>query len=201
LVAHADGIEVVDALAPLLDRFDLIGVDMPIGLPDTPLRAADREARRFLAHRRSTVFDVPTRAVLAATSHTEANATSRRLYGRGISVQAFHLFPRIREVDALDAAALARQLVEIHPECAFARMAGAPLPPKRSAAGRDARLALVEAFVGLQVRDSRLPGARSDDVLDACAVLWSARRFAAGTAVTFGDGSYDARGLPMRIVS
>ena len=38
-------------------------------------------------------------------------------------------------------------------------------------------------------------------MLDAHAVLWSVRRFVAGTAVTFGDGERDARGLPMRIVS
>jgi hypothetical protein len=38
-------------------------------------------------------------------------------------------------------------------------------------------------------------------VLDACAVLWSAERFARGDHVTLGDGSVDALGLPMRILS
>ncbi len=35
--------------------------------------------------------------------------------------------------------------------------------------------------------------------LDACAAAWSARRIAAGTAESLGDGSRDSRGRPMRI--
>ena len=37
-------------------------------------------------------------------------------------------------------------------------------------------------------------------LLDACAVLWSVHRYAAGEHRTFGDGAVDARGLPMRVV-
>jgi Protein of unknown function (DUF429) len=33
-----------------------IGVDIPIGLPETPLREADRAAREFVGERRSSVF-------------------------------------------------------------------------------------------------------------------------------------------------
>jgi predicted RNase H-like nuclease len=43
------------------------------------------------------------------------------------------------------------------------------------------------------------PGARLDDVLDALAVAWSARRWARGAAEVLGN-ERDARGRPMRIV-
>ena len=96
-------------------------------------------------------------------------------------------------------ARLSPTLVEIHPDCAFARMAGRPLPAKRSARGRDDRVRLVEQCFGAVPIAAR--GAQEHDVLDAWAVLWSARRYAAGTHVTFGDGETDDAGLPMRIVS
>ena len=201
LVAHHGGIELVTALTTLLARFTLIGIDMPIGLPDDGDRAADRDARRFLGARHSTVFSVPPRAVLAHSTYAAANDACRRSHGRGLTVQCFNLFPKMREVDALAAHVVRDRLVEIHPECAFARMAGAPLPPKRTAEGRQQRGALVRTLLGIDVEDVHTPGAATHDVLDAYAVLWSARRFAAGTAVTFGDGAVDARGLPMRIVS
>ena len=199
VVASAHGIEVVTALASLLDRFDLVGIDMPVGLPASWERAADAQARRFLTGRASTVFPVPPRPLLAHASYADANAASRAAYGKGLTQQTFNLFPKLREVDALADDALRHRIVEIHPECAFARMGGAPLAPKRTPEGRAARRALVTEHVGLD--PGRVRGAEEHDVLDACAVLWSARRHALGDAVTFGDGTLDERGLPMRIVS
>ena len=199
VVAHAGGVEIVATLAPLLDRFDVIGIDMPIGLPASWRRVADVEARRFLTGRGSTVFPVPPRALLAHTAYADANAASRRAFGQGLTRQTFNLFPKLREVDAQDDETLRHVLVEIHPECAFARLAGAPLPPKRSPEGRRIRRALAHRVLGLD--PPRPTGAAEHDVLDACAVLWSARRYAAGASVAFGGGEVDERGLPMRIVS
>ncbi len=53
----------------LLPRQTLIGVDMPIGLPDrveTGGRAPDRAARLLVGQRRSSVFPVPSRAAVYA---------------------------------------------------------------------------------------------------------------------------------------
>ena len=201
VVATRTECRVVEHLDDTAAAFAVIGVDMPIGLPETPPRSSDGAARRFLAPRGSTIFPTPPRALVHHTDYATANAASKERFGCGLSRQAFGLFPKMREVDALAAAVVRDRLVEIHPECAFARMAGAPLPPKRTAEGRQLRGALVRTLVGIDVAGTRVRGAAAHDVLDACAVLWSARRFAAGTAVTFGDGAVDARGLPMRIVS
>jgi predicted RNase H-like nuclease len=44
------------ALAAAWPDATAIGVDIPIGLPETPLREADRAARDFVGERRSSVF-------------------------------------------------------------------------------------------------------------------------------------------------
>jgi len=48
--------------------------------------------------------------------------------------------------------------------------------------------------------DRHVPGARTDDVLDAYALLWTACRYVAGTAVCLAGDETDGRGLVMRIV-
>jgi predicted RNase H-like nuclease len=79
-------------------------------------------------------------------------------------------------------------------------MAGGPpvLTPKRSAIGSKERLRLLQrAGVCLPERPA---GAAVDDLLDACALTWSARRVADGTASHVPDPpSRDARGLRMEL--
>ena len=79
----------------------------------------------MLPGKASSVFPTPCRPALACTTHAEANALSRTL-GVGINRQTFHLFPKMREVDALMRSdrALQRIVHEAHPELAFARMNG-----------------------------------------------------------------------------
>lgn len=167
----------------------VVAVDMPIGLPDHPgeRRACDTAARRALGPRRSSVFPAPSRAAL------RAHRWSREL---GVNKQTWNLVPKVVEVDD----AWGSRLHEVHPELAFSLLAGEPLPsPKSTANGlADRRMVLREAFPEAETL-RRLPGAADDDVLDALACLWSARRIAAGAGESWGDGSTDGRGRPMRI--
>jgi predicted RNase H-like nuclease len=206
VVATPDAVRAISSLGPLVANatIDLIGIDMVIGLPEAWGRRADAEARRVLGTRSATVFSAPPRQLIDETDYATANARSRALFGRGLPKQTFHLLARIREVDALVDDAGPDRLVEVHPECAFAAMAGHPLSPKRTPAGVRERRALLEPIYG-DVTEIRLRGARVDDILDAFAVLWSAERFARGVHATLGcgpDGSVerDRRGRPMRIV-
>jgi predicted RNase H-like nuclease len=200
-------IEVVEHIGAVFDRVRsgelvAVGLDMPIGLPDSGRRACDDLTRARLGPRRSSVFPTPPRPVLGSTDHAEALRRSRAIDGRGISIQAFNLLPKIAEVDAAIDPGLTDAVVEAHPESAFAELAGAPLPTtKRTAEGRAARLALLaEPFPGsTEMLVARARGAAADDVLDAAAAAWSARRWASGTALVLGDGSLDSRGLPMRV--
>lgn len=184
---------VVDDLASTLAVVDHVGVDMPIGLPATPGRTADRAARAFLGPRRSSVFPAPARPLLGCSSHAEANALSRSLFGLGVSVQTFHLLPKIRAVDvlarSLDQSDRDRRLAEVHPECSFLLASGGPLASKHTAEGIARRRTVIEEAVGQVPPVPR--GARLDDVLDACAALWSVERFARGEHLSIPDTAID----------
>lgn len=181
----------------------VVAVDMPIGLPDGRPRACDVAARARLGPRRASVFPAPPRLALGAATHAEALARCRAAGVPGVSAQAFHLLAKVAEVDA----AVDRPpvpVVEAHPELAFAVMAGHPMAaPKRTAAGRAERLAVLDTHVpgarSLLAGDRR--GAAPDDVVDAAALVWTAARVAAGTALVLGDGAVDGRGRPQRIVA
>jgi predicted RNase H-like nuclease len=202
------GVQLVAKIAEVIDALragDLaaVAVDMPIGLPDGGVRVADVEARRRLGRKGSSVFPTPARALLGAATHADAVRLGRSIDGRGISVQTHNLLPRIAELADVVDRSLNDVLVEAHPESAFAVMAGAPLSSsKRAADGRAERLTLLaDRFPDCSVLTVRLTGAAPDDVLDAAANAWTAQRWLAGEAVVLGDGSFDALGLPMRIVT
>ena len=194
VVATEDGVvgvasTIADVLA--LD-VDVVAIDMPIGLPDAGQRACDVDARRELGARRASVFATPVRACLAAASYEDALARHRAADGRGLSRQAFNLLAKIRELDAIGPD---RRLHESHPELAFARLLGhVPVHSKRTAAGRAERLLALQLDA-----PPTCPGAAVDDVLDALALVHTARHIAEGTAVRLGDGACDRRGIPMAV--
>jgi len=185
-----------------------VGVDMPIGLPGQDRRRSDIEARELLGPRRSSLFWTPPLGVLNAADHAEANRLSKHTTGRGLSIQAFHLLPKVREVRAVltpdDLAAGARpQAAEVHPETSFAVLAGKPMSAsKRGPPGQAERLAaLAPEFANLAEVPAPLPGATIDDLLDAAAAAWTARRMAAGTAQNLGQGEVDETGYPMAVLA
>jgi predicted RNase H-like nuclease len=197
VVASADGVRVHRELTLL--GFDLVGIDMPIGLIDGPPRACDVEARRYLRPRGSSVFPAPPRAALRCSDYRAALAIARDATGRGISKQTFNIMPKIAELDSLIDESTRLRVIEVHPECAFrALSAGEVLPSKKTASGQALRQRLLADHFDLPSRVP--PGAALDDMLDAYAVLWSTNRFLRGEHIVFGDGQRDARGLEMRIV-
>lgn len=205
-----------DALVASLPDDALLVLDVPIGLPEEGMRRCDAQARAFLGRpRASSVFSAPLRGVLDATDYQDALERHRALDGRGLSLQAFHLLPRIRDVDRLlrTRPTLRARVREGHPEVALALWTGAPIAaPKRSGDGRARREAPVDAlWPGARERArSDLRGAgryAPDDLLDAFALLWTARRWAAGRARTFPPrlegrpADRDAHALAMEIAA
>ncbi|MFP4560317.1 MAG: DUF429 domain-containing protein [Thiohalorhabdus sp.] len=208
-----------DLAARILDRpedlLDLapspeaVGVDIPIGLPERGTRACDREARRMLGRpRASSVFSAPIRPMLAAESHREACRIGEDRDGRRLSRQAWNILPKVREMDAFLAAdpSRAEWVHEVHPEASFAVWnGGVPMTRnKKTAEGAAERGALAEKWLGGPWRNiaSRFPatGYAPDDLLDALAVLRTARRIATGEALCLPrEPERDARDLPMAI--
>jgi predicted RNase H-like nuclease len=134
-------------------------------------------------------------AVYTAASHGEAVNLARRLTGKGISRQSYALGPKIREAAAATTAD--SRLVEVHPEVSFAALAGAPLKwSKKTWNGvMERRRRLVGA--GIVIPDALAAYAGSappDDVLDAAAAAWTARRVAQGTAKVLPAGAPVTRG-------
>lgn len=207
----------ISEIFSLKEAPEVIAIDIPIGLPDRIKgsgRACDRLVRQSLGKRASSVFTVPARAAVNETDYRRACevAALHSEPPRQISKQIFHLFPKIREVDAIMTPALQSRVRECHPETSFSIMNGhRPLTEPKKLRGRlhqpgfEMRLALLlahgfsENFLGRN--GFKRTVATPDDFLDACACAWSASRIANGDALCFpSDPPRDAKGLRMEIV-
>lgn len=178
-------------------RPEWVGVDIPIGLAERGSRAADLAVRELLGRRAATLFLTPVRAALETDDYATAVALNRGRAGSGCSRQAYGLRAKILEVDALVRAG-ERRVLEVHPELSFTAMAGAPPAyGKRTWAGLQERLRLLEArgltLDGLHGDTGR---AAADDVVDAAAVAWTTRRRAAGVARSWPDPPQALPGHP-----
>lgn len=225
------GVRVFPAFAELIAAFAddaTITVDMPIGLPEFTRhggRGPEALVRPLLGQRQSSVFSIPSRAAVYAetaafttvaewyAAHRRASDAARRTSDppRGVSIQAFGIFGKIREIDELlrERPDLRVRVIESHPEVAFMRLnGGLPMSmPKKikgmvNPAGMAERKALLcrsgyeQAFL-----DRRPPtGAKSDDFLDACCMMLVAGRILRGEALSYPDPpGRDAYGIPVAI--
>jgi predicted RNase H-like nuclease len=165
----------------------VIAIDIPIGLADAGRRRADVLARKALGGRWPSLFITPVRAAVEAADYQAAAAENRRLAREGLSRQAFALRAKILDVDQwLQAGSPApARVVEAHPELSFAAMAGAPLRSRKITwAGAVQRRALLAQAGIVLGGDLGLAGEQAgvDDVLDAAATAWTARRVSEGSA-------------------
>lgn len=162
----------------------VIAVDMPIGLCDHESRIADAAARAQLRGRASSIFNAPPRCALEAPDYATASRASFETLGKKLSKQSYMLFEKIREVDAFIGD---RRIHEVHPEVSFSLMKPGPLPhSKKSWGGLMERLALLrQAGIELPASLGDVDRVGVDDLVDAAAAAWSARRIAEGTAQSF----------------
>lgn len=205
-----------DALVAALPLRAVIAVDMPIGLPartGSGGRGPEKAVRKLLGARQSSVFAIPPRAAVEAGDYAEACrlALAHSDPPRKVSKQAFHLFAKIREIDALlrTAPGLRPRIIECHPELAFWRLNGGramALPKKIKSrvnpAGMDERLGVLvsHGFPRDFLTAARPPGAACDDLLDSAAVALIARRHIDGTTRPFPDPpGRDEHGLAVAI--
>ena len=215
-------------LAASLPGQTTIAVDMPIGLPDyTGLggRGPEQAVRPFLKARQSSVFSVPSRAAvfaepgpfadesdrLAAHKRASEIALATSDPPRKISIQAFGLFAKIRELDVWLREDISRsaRVFESHPEFAFTILNGVEpmaLPKKIKGKVNSEGLAERRGFLaskGFQGEFLHQPvprGANADDFLDACVMLLVAERLADGKAKPYPSmPSRDSYGLPIAI--
>lgn len=214
LAAHPDGA--------------VIAVDMPIGLPEFSGkggRGPEALVRPLLGQRQSSVFSIPSRAALYAdtgdfttieawyAAHRRASEMARTTSDppRGVSIQAFGIFSKIREIDALLIARpdLRGRVFESHPEVAFRRLNGdqpMQMPKKIKGGINPAGMAERKALLcrhgyDMGFLDQPPPrGAAADDFLDAAVMALIAGRIARGEARSFPDPPLpDGFGIPVAI--
>jgi predicted RNase H-like nuclease len=217
-------IHVYASFAAILDPADpplAVAVDMPIGLPERiggGGRDPERLVRPLLGARQSSVFAIPSRAAVEAPDYGAAcaKALSTSDPPRKVSKQAFMLFSKIREIDALLRSVAftidppwRERVFEAHPELAFWRLnSERPLRHPKKVKGRpnpdglgERRKLLVAGGLPRAVVMAAPPrGAAADDLLDSLALLGVARRIRDGRARSFPDPpGQDAHGLPIAI--
>jgi predicted RNase H-like nuclease len=202
--------------AEVLDlKADVIAVDMPIGLPAVASRRAEGEVRKLLGARRSSVFSIPCRAAVMEQDYRRACAINLAHSDppRKFAKQAYHLFPKVREIDSLMTPDLQRRVHETHPELAFCVMnEKQPVPLAKKAKNATGKPGL-DLRKSLLVRNgfpiTELPPTiylrkhvGEDDLIDACACAWVARRILQGENLVFPQSpEFDEKGLRMSITA
>ena len=139
----------------------------------------------------------------------EADRITRDVDSRGVGAQAWNIYSRTREIDGLlrKAQRLRDRVYESHPEvCFWALNAGRPMVcSKHTPEGVQERLRLIEQHFGsgsFQAVRTAYPKTRvsDDDILDAFAVCWTARRILLEEAVSLPKvPPCDRLGLPVCI--
>ncbi len=217
-----------DDLLTALPSDAIVAVDMPIGLPEVSGkggRGPEALVRPLLGQRQSSVFAIPSRAAVYADTtsfstvdawyeaHRRASAVAAATSNppRGVSIQAFGIFGKIREIDGLLTARpdLRARVFESHPEVAFWRLndGRAMTLPKKikgtvNPAGMEERRALLARHGYERAFLDQAPpkGAAADDFLDAAAMLLVAGRIARGEAASYPNPpGVDDRGIPVAI--
>jgi len=166
----------------------ILGIDMPVVLSEVIPRQADQLARKLLSKKASSVFTAPTPEMLDQPNYEKASLVSKRLFGKSMSLQSWYLFPKIKDVQTMihheD-----MQIYEIHPELSFRAMNNEQviLESKKTHEGFALRNALLSMhFKNFIFEDIRNQHAKKDvmdnDILDALAVLWSAKRIQSNQA-------------------
>ena len=211
-------VELFRKFSEVLDYYaeaKLILVDIPIGLPEgAEGRNCDGEARNLLGFRRSSVFSAPTRqtaqqAAKSPRDHGAANKTEHRLAGKGMSIQAFHIAPKIHEVDEAMQNLDAPLVREIHPEICFWALNNRQ-PMEHSKKGREGKAERLRVLQRREPRSQEIfedacrkflrSQAARDDILDALVAAVTARCGYERLRTIPECPPTDSEGLPMEMV-
>ena len=162
----------VDAAGPGLE---CVGIDMPIGLPDDGPRAAEGLVRGLA--RQPSVDGLQHAGEATPTAHRRTprgRSRSARPPARASASSRGDCGTRSSRSTPGSGAGSAVRVVEVHPETSFAVLLGEPVAEgKKTPEGRQARrTALRDA--GIEPPERPRGGVGEDDLLDACAVAWTA---------------------------
>ena len=162
----------------------VVVIDMPIELNKKKyLRQCDVLAKRYLGKNfQSSIFIPPLKKVLKCATYVEANLLSKKITGKGLSKQSWHLKNKISEVQGLSKSI---KMYEGHPECSFKMLKSEPLvAKKKSAVGIFERLNLLKKegldplSISLNLENNST--IKIDDILDSMVLFLTALRIVEG---------------------
>lgn len=200
---------------------ETVVVDVPIGLfekgdriEDEPLvRECDRLARKVVGPRYRSVFNPPAREVVKKAaenkSYEAVKELNKELTGKGLTRQSYNIARGIAEVDSLFDNCIDEQLVEGHPEVAFAAFGGEMSYSKKTAAGVHERVEALETVEENAIKHARKICAliadeehtvEFDDVLDALVLAYTAGYSKKDKHTIPNDLETDTQNRPMQIV-
>jgi predicted RNase H-like nuclease len=192
----------LDAFIDVLDMrpgYSTIALNAPVGGLDQATiggRTCDREARALLGRRGSAVKSAP----IAVDSPDGTN-----LLPDHIDAISRALLPRYQEVAREMAPFRQRTVYEVNADLSFYQM-NDDIPmrwSKYSEKGKEERRSLVESKLpgALRIINAEVPGATVSHLLDAAAILWTARRIFAKAAIRIPrDPEWDEQGLRMEFL-
>ena len=188
-------VDVVD----MRPAYSIIALNAPVGGLDRAQvggRRCDREARALLGRRAA--------AVKSAPVHVESSEGTDLLPDH-IDAISRTLLPRYQEVAREMAPFRQRTIYEVNTELSLYQLNGdVPMQwGKHSEKGMEERRAVLEAKIpgARRVIDAEVPGASPSHLLDAAAIMWTARRIFAKAGVRVPmDPEWDEQGLRMEIL-
>jgi predicted RNase H-like nuclease len=192
----------VDSFVDVVDMrpaYSVVALNAPVGGLDqaaTGGRACDREARALLGRRGAAVKNAP--VAVDSKEGTE-------LLSDHVDAITRTLLPRYQEVAREMAPFRQRTIYEVNADLSFFELNDdVPMRwSKYSEKGQDERRSLLESKLpgSLRIINADVPGATVSHLLDAAAILWTARRIFARAAVRIpSEPEWDEQGLRMELV-
>ena len=166
-----------------------IFIDIPIGLSDRfNTRTIDFELRKLLSKKRkSSVFTPPIREALEAPTYQLGNQINKSISGKGISIQAWNIGHKIKEVNQFLSQnhLYQKKMSESHPELCFELLNNGPLNhSKKTLSGMEERIKIINEYINISFQEIRNFGkecksdkAKLDDIIDAIVLSLSAMRW------------------------
>ena len=167
----------------------LIFIDIPIGLGDQFCsRTIDFKLRKLLSKKRkSSVFTPPIREALEASTYQLGNQINKSISGKGISIQAWNIGHKIKEVNQFLSQnhLYQKKMNESHPELCFELLNNSPLHhSKKTLLGMEERITIINRYINIsfqEIKDfakkCKSDKAKMDDIIDAVVLSLSAMRW------------------------
>lgn len=186
-------IELFSNFQDLVDKFKSVKsifIDIPIGLSSSNIeRTIDFSVRKLLPiNKKSSVFTPPCRESLKMKDHFNGNTVNKKVLGKGISIQAWNIGNKIKDVDTVLTSNLSLNEIvhESHPELCFCHINDYQSLNfnKKTVEGFQERVNIIKKYfpninelIQSAYEEYKKENIKRDDILDAIILAISAREW------------------------